>query len=168
MKTSRRDCAAAILVFLAGIPSGWAAQAGPAAAAPVPPLIASAKTVFLSNGGTDNVLRSAFAKAGDGNLAYDDLYLSMKSWGHYTVVASPGEADLVLEIRVVAPYDGKDSYDPQSTIDVFDGRTHFLLWSFAEPLKGAFRKSTFEKNVQQSVDAAVATLKQLAATRATP
>jgi hypothetical protein len=160
-------------VLLAGI---YAAPAEQPPAAPVPPLIASAQAVFIANGGTEfitrgdpgNLVRSAFAEAGGAELGYDDFYAAMKSWGRYKLVAAPAEADLVVEFRVIAPYDGINYPYAQCAIEIFDEKTHFLLWSFSEPLNGANRKSSFEKNIQTSVDAALATLKGLSAAGTTP
>ena len=75
----------------------------------------------------------------------------MKSWGRYELVASPADADLVFELRFTAPIAdfGKTAiYEPQLGLSIFDTKTHFVLWTLTEPVQGAFRKATWEKNVQ--------------------
>ena len=64
----------------------------PAAPAPVP--IFSAKKVFVSNATGEIRL-----PLGNPDLAYDEFYAAMKSWGRYEIVSSPADADLVFEIR---------------------------------------------------------------------
>jgi hypothetical protein len=172
MKLRTWHFASATAVLFAGM---YASRAEQPPAAPVPPLIAAAQTVFIANGGTEFItkgdpgnLRSAFAGAGGADLGYDDFYAAMKSWGRYRLVASPAEADLVMEFHVIASYDGVSYPDSQCAVQIFDGKTHFLLWGFSEPLNGANRKSSFEKNTQTSVDAVLVTLKGLSAAAKTP
>jgi hypothetical protein len=68
---------------------------------------------------------------------------------------SPADADLVFEIRFTAPASefGKvNSFEPQLGAAILDAKTHFILWSLIEPVAGAFRKGTWEKNVNQGVN----------------
>ena len=65
----------------------------PAAAAK----IASAKTVFVSNLGSDEV--AALNLPGGANGSYDQFYASLQQWGHFQLVGSPKGADLIFEIR---------------------------------------------------------------------
>src|SRR5439155_10878934 len=51
------------------------------------------------------------------------FYAAMKEWGKYTLVFSPAEADLVLEIRFKAPFNGDKhvpSYAPQCNLTIYD------------------------------------------------
>jgi hypothetical protein len=91
----------------------------------------------------------------------------MKSWRRYELVASPAEADLVFEIRCTAPIAdlGKTAiYGPQLGLSIFDTKTRFVLWTFTEPVQGAFRKLTREKNVHQGMESLLAEIKKLAGT----
>ena len=138
------------------------------APAPIPAPIAAARTILLTNGGVDQQFLQAFEKAGDVNLAYDDLYASMQSWGHYSVVTSPEQADLVVEMNASAPLNILQVYAPCFTVRIYDGKSHFLLWSLTLPVDGAFRKATFEKNVQKAVDNGISAMKALVAVRPAP
>ena len=136
-------------------------------AAPIPAQIITAKKVFISNGGVDSVALAAFKRAGDTNGPYNRFYAAMKSWGRYQLVASPADADLVFEIRFTAPIAdfGKTAiYEPQLGLSIFDTKTHFVLWTFTEPVQGAFRKVTWEKNVHQGMKSLLAEIKKLAGT----
>jgi hypothetical protein len=123
-------------------------------AAPVPAPIAAAKKVFISNGGVDGGSLAAFRAVGDPDFPYNQFYAMMKSWGHYELVSSPADADLVLEVNFrMQMTSGGDlaSYVPYLRLTVVDARTHFTLWTLAEPVQGAIRKATFIKNFNQGV-----------------
>jgi hypothetical protein len=88
----------------------------------------------------------------------------MQSWGRYELVATPAEADLVFEIRFMAPmyYDGTLAvYEPQFGLRMLDAKTHFLLWSLTEPVEGAFRKATWLKNFDHGLDALMDDVKKV-------
>jgi hypothetical protein len=53
--------------------------------APLPQVILTAHTVFLSNGGGSD-------------LAFDAFYSEMKKWGKYQIVGSPDDAELIVEL----------------------------------------------------------------------
>ena len=69
--------------------------------APVPPLILAAKKVFIANGGGDESLFDMPQYSGGPDRLYNEFYAAMKSWGRYELVSTPGEADLVFEIRLI-------------------------------------------------------------------
>jgi hypothetical protein len=130
--------------------------------APVPSQLLTAKKVFISNGGLDGIAFQTFRKLGHVNYPYDALYAAVNSWGKYTLVAAPAEADLVFEIRFTAPFNGDEkvtSYVPQLNLTIYDAKTHFLLWTILEPVQGAFRKDTFVRNMNQGIATLVADLK---------
>lgn len=70
--------------------------------------IASGKKVFVSNAGLDVVSLTLFRKAGDPDQPYNDFYAAMKNGGHYELVTTPADADLVFEIRFTAPIASTD------------------------------------------------------------
>lgn len=142
-------------IALISAPSLGAQQAqGAVPAAPVPAQIAAAKKVFISNAGVDGGSLAAFRTVGDPDLPYNTFYATMKNWGHYELVTSPADADLVLEVSFrMTMTSGGDlaSYVPHLRLAVVDARTHFTLWTLAEPVQGALRKATFVKNFNQGV-----------------
>jgi hypothetical protein len=132
--------------------------------APIPNQIVTAKRVFIANAGLDSKSTVAFRKAGDPNRPYNAFYADMKKWGRYEVVPSLSEADLVLELRFTAPLSGcqeSDSYGPQLNLKILDAKTHFVLWAVNEQVDGAFRKSTWLNNVDDSISKLVSDLKDL-------
>ena len=76
--------------------------ATPVAVAPVPALLLDAKRVFISNARADSGL-FPHPFTGDPDRAYNEFYAGVLSWGRYELVTSPAEADLVFEIRLMAP-----------------------------------------------------------------
>jgi hypothetical protein len=133
--------------------------------APLPVQIATAKRVFLSNAGTDSMSLAASRGTGDPDLHYSRFHAALKSWGRYELVSTPADADLVFELRFTAPLSGcnsMDSYSPQITVTILDAKSHFILWSLTEPIKGAFRKQTWLSNMDKGIAALVEDLKRVA------
>jgi hypothetical protein len=148
------------------VPALGGQQPKESAAAPVPAQIVSARKVFIANAGADLAAQAAFKRAGDPDQAYNRFYAAMQTWGRYVLVSTPAEADLVFEIRFAAPryYDGTLAvYDPQFGLSILDAKTHFVLWSLAEPVEGAFRKATWLKNFDHGLSALMDDLKKLSA-----
>jgi hypothetical protein len=130
----------------------------------------AARKVFIANAGADIIAQATFKRAGQPDQAYNHFYAAMQSWGKFELVSNPADADLVFEIRFTAPqyYNGTlATYEPQFGLNIVDAKTHFLLWSLAEPVEGAFRKNTWLKNFDQGLDLLMADLKKLAATPTT-
>src|SRR5207244_10806386 len=101
--------------------------------------IFTAKNVFISTGGLDGIALQTFRKLGDVDQPYNAFYAAMKEWGKYTLVFSPAEADLVLEIRFKAPFNGDKhvpSYAPQCNLTIYDAKTRFVLGTNLEPCEG--------------------------------
>ena len=133
-------------------------------AAPIPAQITAARKAFISNGGADVAAEATFKRAGEPDQAYNRFYSAMQGWGRYELVSTPGEADVVFEIRFTAPmyWDGNLAiYEPQFGLNIFDVKTHVLLWSVSEPVEGAFRKTTWAKNFDHGLDALMDDLKKL-------
>jgi hypothetical protein len=156
------------MVAMDGMATHAAAQnSGKASAttAPTPTAIQTGKRVFLGYAGVDGMSITAFRKAGDVNQPYNWFYAAMKSWGRYELVGSPADADLVFEISFAAPLTGADkisTFAPYLRLEIFDAKTHFLLWTIVEPVEGAYRKTTWENNLNAGMTALVGDLKSIA------
>ena len=122
-------------------------------AVPVPSQFATARTVFLASGsapgsGTHEVLIA--------RMVYSSFYRSLSTAGRYHLVSAPADADLSMVISA-------DSLnEPSLQLDIYDIKTHTLLWTLDEPLLGAFREKTFQKNIDKTVAALMNDLKSLA------
>jgi hypothetical protein len=76
-------------------------QSQPAQVA-VPAAILNAKSVFVSNGGSDaGLFPEPFS--GDANRPYFSFAADLQHLQKYDLAADPSEADLVMEIHLLAP-----------------------------------------------------------------
>jgi hypothetical protein len=124
--------------------------------APVPAPIAAARKVFISNApGSD--LPSSF---GGSDRTYNEFYAAMKGWGHYELVSSPSDADLILEISLNSSLSGVGgssttgctSYNSSELkLVILDARMHVPLWWFNEEVNP---KISFGHRPERAIDSA--------------
>ena len=136
---------------------------------PVPAQLMTAKKVFISNLGAEGASETTFSSV---QLAqpYSMFYAAMSGWGRFDLVSSPADADLVFEIRFVAPMTdcGKlPSYYPEFVVAVVDAKTNFVLWTLSSPVGAAYRKETIKKNIGLAMTKLVDDLKKIAGPPAT-
>jgi len=105
--------------------------------APVPSSIAAARKVFVSNAPGSNLPESF----GGPDRAYNEFYAAMKGWGRYELVATPSDADLILEISFTSSLSGVGGTSTSGCISsnytelrlvIFDARMRIPLWWFSE------------------------------------
>jgi hypothetical protein len=148
----------------------------PAPPAPIPAPIQSAQKIFIANGGMDAFSLQAFEELGlNGTDAYDSLYAAVKSWGKYQLVASPGDADIVLDVRFTAPMTNvgnhatwgferilaNTTWQFQTEITILDAKTRLPLWTLTQPVRPANLKGTWRKNIADANAALAGDLKSL-------
>ncbi len=154
-------CATSAMTLL----SPWVleAQQQKQSAAPIPSLIVAANKVFISNAGADSMSLAAFRRAGDPDQLYNQFYAAMKSWGRYDLVSAPAAADLVFAIRLPrrCRIAGNWLAMNRKWSCPSCSRTHFALWTFTEPVQGAYRKSTWNKNFSEGMASLMNDLKSL-------
>lgn len=137
-----------------------------AMAAPLPEQLATATSVFISNGGSDTFAIDILKREGNPYQPYNEFYAAMKTWGRYQLATSPMHADLILEMRFTAPISGcgkTASYAPQMELTILDGKTHFVLWTIDESVEIAVRIATWERNINEGVTNIVGDLQRLVA-----
>jgi hypothetical protein len=143
---------------------------GPAPA-PVPPQIAAAQKVFISNAGGESfetVIDQTVFNGGP-DRPYNQFYPAMKDWGRYELVSSPADADLVLEVSWVLTDTGlKLPVLGQLRLVVIDPRTHVTLWNLTEYVRGAMLLGNRDKNFDQAMNTLVARMKSLTTSPAAP
>ncbi len=128
--------------------------------APVPAPIKSARKIFIANAAEGSNVPLAIYE-GDADRAYNAFYDQMKGWGHYELVSSPTEADLVFEIRFSVLI-GEKVADPRFTVRIRDVKTNVLLWEILENVPLAVLKSNRERNFDQTIGALADDVKKLA------
>jgi hypothetical protein len=123
--------------------------------ASLPSQILTAKKVFISNtgGGFDSNVWS-----GGPDRIYNEFYAAVKSAGLFEIVSAPGDADLVLDVNVIA-----NPVVWQFKMDILDPKTRIVLWTKYEPLKITVSKKVREKNFDETIDKLVSDLKALTA-----
>jgi hypothetical protein len=153
---------------LLGAFCGVAGQVARAQEAPVPSGILSAKKIFISNAGADSGL-FPHPFSGGPERAYNQFYTAMQSWGRYEIVADPVDAELVFELRLIAPngpanankQKGASDPLPMFRLVIFDGKTHFVLWALTESIYEALVQKTHDRNFDEALSALVTDLKNL-------
>jgi hypothetical protein len=128
------------------------AQQTSTGSAPVPPEVLTGHAVFVSNGGGSNYFEIF---SGGPNRAYNTFYSQLKKTGHYELVSSPAQADLIFEIRAVAPatsglHDTTD-YNPQVILTIRDPKTNAVLWTESANVRALGTKGHRDKDFDQSV-----------------
>lgn len=164
----------ALGVFIPSLPAQTAPAATPRA--PVPAPIHSAHKLFVANAGMDAFSLQAFEELGlSGTDAYDSLHAEAGKMAGYQLMDSPADADLVLQVRFTAPLTNvgehqfwgfqrilaNTTWQFQTQVDIFDAKTHFLLWSITEPVRPANLKGTWRKNIADANAALAGDVKAL-------
>lgn len=131
-------------------------------AGPVPPAIRAAKNIFVSNAGSDSGL---FPEpfSGDPNRPYTEFYNALKATAQYKLVSDPGQADLVLELRLLAPngpqnpskVNGASDPLPMLRLVVYDRATHYVLWAITESVETALLQKSHDRNLDDAIKATV-------------
>src|SRR5580704_2317965 len=133
-------------------------------AAPVPPQIGAAKTVFLANAGEET---NNFSERG-----YADLYNGLTQWNHYQLTSNPASADLIFELHYLSPVAGQEVFKgesmgstntPRFRLVILDRATNVIVWSVSEFVNTTARKKTFEQQCDDAVDLLLSDAKALSA-----
>jgi hypothetical protein len=143
------------------------ATAGPAVA-PIPPAVLRARTVFVANAGADAGL-FPHPFSGDASRGYEEFYRALREADEYELVAEPSQADLVLELRLMAPYGPQDVNKAKGAADplpsfqlmIYDRPSHYVLWALTEPVALAVKQQTHDRNFDEAIMNLVSDLRAL-------
>ena len=159
-------------VLVISLLTRFAAAQGKQVQAPTPTQITTAKKVFIANAGGDERWHDDPLFTGGADRSYNQFYAATKSSGHYELVGSPAEADLIFEIEFLVPTAepraSRDdvlvgaAFDPQIRLTVRDPRTNVLLWGFREHVQWAILRSNRDKNFDEASARIVADVQGLA------
>ncbi len=155
------------------LPAASTLFAQAATAAPIPSQILTAKKVFISN-----AVSEIDPKIWTGGAArpYNELYAAIKIWEQYEIVATPGNADIVLQISYANPvievFDhclGDCSRNsPQFRLVLLDPKTSIDLWTITEKLQEVDKNHrSLDTNLVAAIGNLVADLKTLTVQSAT-
>jgi hypothetical protein len=104
--------------------------------APVPSQIAAAHNIFLTNDGSDPNF------PGTSTESYNAVYAALQSWGHYQLVSTPAQADLIFQLRNVAPISSVTGThgnvysitSPAFQLTIVDPASNVALWTISSPV----------------------------------
>jgi hypothetical protein len=155
--------------FLVVIPTVPAQQPPSLPAAPVPPQVLSAHTVFVSNGGGGNYF-DIFT--GGPDRPYSTFYADLQKANRYQLVSSPAQADIIFEIRGIAPAvdEGKGiiGYNPQLILRIIDPQTKAILWTASDNVRALGTQKHRDRGLDQSVAVLIDKLSQVTGQPLTP
>ena len=165
----RTTCFLSLLVWSASAFS-WNAFASdlPNPSAPVPPLITSARRVFVSNAGADSGL-FPHPFTGSTDRPYHQFYAALRDWQQYDLVANPSDSELVFELQLTAP-SGPSNADkskgasdplPMFQLTIYDQKSHYILWRLTESIEGANLQKTHDHNFDVALASLMTDLKLL-------
>jgi hypothetical protein len=125
---------------------------------PIPPAILAARRIFVSNAGADSDL-FPHPFSGEPSRGYDELYAALRASGDYELVTDPGQADVVLELRLQAPYGPTNPNKHNGTADplpmfrlvIYDRPTHYILWTLTESVDTAFKQQVHDRNFDEAI-----------------
>jgi len=112
---------------------------------PVPASIAAAHNILLT---TVDVSPNFPLDPGQ---VYNNIYADLQSWGHYQLVSTPQQANLIFELREVAPrseiYGGHgyvySAHSPAFLLTIVDPKTQLALWTITSPVYLAGKKQVY-------------------------
>jgi hypothetical protein len=151
---SRFAVSAALVLVTA--PAAYGQSEHPQAA--VPSAILIAKSVFVSNGGSDaGLFPEPFS--GDANRGYFRFVDGLRRLQKYDLVSDPSQADLVMEIQLLAPSGpqnnskelGAADFLPFFKLTIYDRKSHYVRWTITEAIEIAFLQKTHDKNFDLAV-----------------
>jgi hypothetical protein len=132
--TLRKSLCFTLALFLASTPLTRAQQTN--LSPRVPSQIQHAQTIFLTNSGSDPNFPI------DATKAFNDIYTELQTWGRYKLVNSLDQADLVFQLKGIAPItdvSGNRSgvysvTSPAFQITILDPKSNIALWTITSPV----------------------------------
>ncbi len=148
-------------MILPAAPVLRAQAGGDATNAPIPSQIVTAKKVFISNAGGrffEDITR------GEKSQTYNEFYAAIRNWGHYQLVGSPNEADLVFQAELDPMIPDHQAIN-EIRLELRDPKTNVLLWTIEETIgmKGHAVHTGYERDLGEAMDKLVEELKALTA-----
>ena len=115
--------------------------------APVPSQIQQAHTIFLTNSASDPNFPI------DETKAFNDIYAALQAWGHYQLVNSPEQADLVFQLRDIAPITDVTGNrggvysitSPAFQLTILDPKSNIALWTITSPINLTGKNQVFAR-----------------------
>jgi hypothetical protein len=127
----------------------------PVSDAPVPQVILSAKTAFVSD-----KMTAIWNLSGSPTRGYNQFYTALRAVGRYELVDDPSNADLVLELETV-PFDSIRTAPDGIRLLIYDRKTHYVLWTLVHPIEACVLRKACDKNFDLAINGLIHDLKVL-------
>jgi hypothetical protein len=118
-------------------------------AGPLPPALATATSVFVSNAGSESILFPE-CFSGDPDRPYTEFFSALKSSDRFTLAPGPAQADLVLELQLTARTSVSPFLETQPLamfrLVVYEGKSHYVLWAVTHSIEFGFLQKARDKN----------------------
>src|SRR5690348_14766872 len=147
------------------------------AQSPVPKQVLTAHAVFIGNGGGESYGADTYYRLtrydGGPDRAYNSFYQAVKEWGHYDLVDSIRDADVVFVVRFANPIVDRSEavsekdptqssiYDPQLDLSINDPRTGLALWTITEHIEPGGDRAADNRHFDEAVARLVDDLERL-------
>jgi hypothetical protein len=163
MKSTHFFCSFAFVVALATASIAFAQKSASVPIGPVPPAIVAAKSVFLSNSGSDIDLfpgiyseghQLPYLFTGNEGRPYSEFYSALAATGDYQLAADPSQADLVLELQLRAhPAPELSAPGPLAELRLvlYGGQSHYVLWTITQAIEPANLQKNRDKNFDEAI-----------------
>lgn len=148
--------------------------------APVPRQVLAARTAFIGNGGSETYGADSYFDLtkydGGPNRPYDEFYHAVDDWGHYRLVGSTRDAEILLVIRFTNPVVNQQNAgyvgdlphdlirDPQLNLSINDPQTGSTLWSLTEHIDPSGGHADANRHFDEAIDRLVKDLERLTLT----
>jgi hypothetical protein len=169
MLSKLRNTLCILLAFSLTLTPVLPAQQTSSTPGPVPAQIAAGHAVFVSNAGGSNYFN---LYTGGPDRAYSTFYADLEKTSRYQLVASPSEADLIFEIRAIAPAVGGPhdtvSYNPQLILSIQDPKTRVVLWTTSANVRAIGTQGRRNRQFDASVAVLMDKLGQITGQPLTP
>jgi hypothetical protein len=114
--------------------------------------------------------------SGDPRRDYNEFYAAMQAWGRYSLVGSPPDADMVVQISIIyipRQIGAEEVPFPSFRVALLDPKTGINLWVLDEflvdkPNLGLIFKKNRDKVFDEAIDKLVNDLKALTAAQVEP
>ena len=108
--------------------------------------------------------------SGNTDRAYNQFFAALKAADLFELVPDPSEADLVLELQLLAPtgpsnadkQKGASEPVPEFRLTIYDRKSHYILWTSSESIGVALLQKTHDRNFDQALSNLLLDFQQLA------
>lgn len=163
MKSILTFCCLAWAAACFAVTPAFAQNSPSVVAGPVPPAMAAAKSVFVSNSGSDIDLfpgihseghQLLYLFNGDEDRPYSEFCSALAATGDYKLPSDPSQADLVLELQLRAhPASDLGAPGPLAELRliVYGGQSHYVLWTITQAIEPANLQKNRDKNFDEAI-----------------